>query len=141
MLKVVCAIILSNRKILITQNSSGSDHPFQWEFAGGKIKPGESEEDAIYREIREELNVEIEIQKKINSVTFDYGFKQIELIPFLCSIKKGKIKLNEHAAYKWITIDELNKIDFSGADKKMVQQTGNAEVLKEYIGEKMHHPR
>ena len=141
MLKVVCAIIISEQKILITQNSSASDHPFLWEFAGGKIKPGESAKDAILREIREELEIEIEIQKKMKSVTFDYGFKQIELIPFLCSIKKGKIKLNEHAAFKWVLFDELNNFDFSGADRKLIQHAENVSVLKEYIGKQVYHPR
>jgi 8-oxo-dGTP diphosphatase len=141
MLKVVCALIVSNRKILITQNSSGSDHPFEWEFAGGKIKSGESAENAILREIREELEIEIEIQEKIKSITFDYGFKQIELIPFLCSVKKGEIKLNEHAAFRWILVEELNTIDFSGADKKLIQHAENISILKEYIGKQMHHSR
>ena len=134
MLKVTCAIIIRNEKILIVQNNSDSDHPFQWEFPGGKINIDETPENCIKREIWEELEIEIEISRKMNSVEFDYGIKQIVLIPFLCSIKKGKIKLNEHTAFKWININELNEIDFSGADKKLIQEKQNISILEEYVG-------
>ena len=90
-LKVACAIIIQNERILIVQNNSNSDHPFQWKFPGGKIKVEETSENCIKREIFEELEIEIEICQEMNSVEFDYGFKQILLIPFLCSIKKGEI--------------------------------------------------
>ena len=135
MLKVSCAIIIQNKKILIVQNCSHSDHPFQWEFPGGKIKNRETAEVGIKREIIEELEIEIEIIFKMNSVEFDYGFKQIVLIPFLCSIKNGEIKLNEHNELKWINIDELGEIDFSGADRKLIQQKQNLAILKKYIWE------
>ncbi len=135
MLKVTCAIIIQDRKILIVQNNSDSDHPFQWEFAGGKIKIGETAKDAVKREILEELEIDIEIFVELDSVEFDYGFKEIVLIPFICSIKKGEIKLNEHKAFKWIDIKELGEIDFSGADKKLIHKTSNWVVLKKYIGE------
>lgn len=132
-LKVTCAIIIQNKKILIVQNSSDSEHPFQWEFPGGKINIEETSENCIKREIIEELEIEIENCQKINSIEYDYGFKQIMLIPFLCSIKKGEIKLNEHNALKWININELSEIDFSDADKKLIQQKQNLEILARII--------
>ena len=132
-LKVTCAIIFYNEKILVVQNSSDSDHPFQWEFPGGKIKIEETSENCIKREIIEELEIEIEICQEMYSVEFDYGFKQIVLIPFLCSIKNGEIKLNEHNAFKWININELDEIDFSDADKKLIQQKQNLEILARII--------
>jgi len=135
MLKVSCAIIIQNGKILIVQNNSDSDHPFQWEFPGGKIKAEETLANCIKREIWEELEIKIKIYEKLFSVEFDYGFKQIELIPFLCSIKNGEIILNEHNELKWIDVEELDEIDFSGADKKLIQQKQNLTILKKYIGE------
>ena len=135
MLKVTCAIIIQNKKILIVQNNSNSDHPFQWEFPGGKIYIEETSEECIKREIWEELEIEIKICQKMFYVEFDYDFKQIELIPFLCSIKKGEIKLNEHSELKWISVEELDEIDFSGADKKLIQQKQNLAILEKYIGE------
>jgi len=134
MLEVTCAIIVQDKKILITQNNANSDHPFQWEFPGGKIKTGESSADCIKREIKEELNIAVDIKVKLKPVDFDYGFRFIKLIPFLCSIKKGEIKLNEHNDFKWIEFSELENIDFSGADLKLIQQEQNLAFLKEYIG-------
>lgn len=133
MLKVTCALIIQNKKLLITQNNANSDHPFQWEFSGGKIKPGETKEESVKREVYEELGVEIMILTKMNSIEFDYKIKHIELIPFICVIKSGKIKLNEHLAFRWTVLNDLKQIDFSGADRKLINQKDNFEVLKKYI--------
>lgn len=135
MLKVTCAIIICDNRILVTQNGSESDHPFQWEFPGGKIKENESAEDCILREIREELEVKIKILKGLTAIVFDYGFKKIELIPFLCSIGKGEIKLTEHNDFDWLELKELETVDFSAADLKLIQLKKNKDVLKEYFGE------
>ena len=78
-----------------------------WEFPGGKIGKSETATDCIKREIMEELEIEVEIQNKLISIKFDYLFKQIELIPFLCSIKSGEIKLNEHEDYKGTSINSF----------------------------------
>ena len=134
MLKVTCALIVENRKVLITKNGLSSDHPFQWEFPGGKINPKEKSEDCIAREILEELNVEVNIVQKLKPVVFDYGNKRIELIPFLCSIRIGTIHLNEHVEFKWIGYDELEIINFPGADAKLFRESANSEILKKYIG-------
>lgn len=141
MIKVTCAIIIRNKKILITQRGEDSDHPFQWEFPGGKVNPGETIQECIVREIREELNIDIEILEKMMAVDFDYGFKKIRLIPFLCSPSNSEIRLNEHNDFKWIEPAELGQIDFSEADKKLIQQKKNKEILKKYFGENMHDPR
>ncbi|MDB4582186.1 (deoxy)nucleoside triphosphate pyrophosphohydrolase [Draconibacterium sp.] len=134
MLKVTCALIIENRKLLITQNNSTSDHPFQWEFPGGKIKPKEKSEECIVREIQEELNVEVIILQKLKPIVFDYGIKKIHLIPFLCRIQSGIIRLNEHVDFKWIGYDELESTDFSGADKKLFPEKANSAILKKHIG-------
>lgn len=137
-IKVVCALIIRENKLLITQNGPDSDHPLQWEFPGGKIKHGEKAEDSIIREIREELDVEVEILSRLNHVIYDYEIKKIQLIPYLCRIRSGQIKLKEHADQKWIQFAELDETDFSGADEKLIEDKMNSGILKEYIGEKMH---
>ena len=134
-LKVTCALIIQNNKIFITQNSSNSDHPFQWEFPGGKIKTGETNEDCLKREIKEELEIEVEILCELKPVIFDYEIKTIELIPFLCSFKSGKIHLNEHIDFKWLELNELKSLNFPGADLELIQLKENWDTLKEYIGE------
>lgn len=135
MLYVTCALIADKGKLLITQNSAESDHPFQWEFPGGKINPAESPEECIVREIQEELNLEIRILKKMIPVNFDYGFRKIKLIPFLCSIKNGTIRLSEHNDCKWVNTAELGEYDFSKADLKLIRQNENLEILQEYVRE------
>jgi 8-oxo-dGTP diphosphatase len=137
-IKVVCALIIRENKLLITQNGPDSDHPLQWEFPGGKIKHGEKAEDSIIREIREELDVEVEILSRLNHVIYDYEIKKIQLIPYLCRIRSGQIKLKEHVGQKWIQFAELDETDFSGADEKLIEDKMNSGILKEYIGEKMH---
>ena len=137
MIKVTCAIILQKNKLLITQRGADSDHPFLWEFPGGKIEEGELPENCIYREIKEELDIDVVILEKMQAVQFDYGFKKIELIPFLCVLKKLRIKLSEHKQYKWIHLHEIEKTDFLEADKLLLQNKKNQNILEKYLGEKM----
>ncbi len=139
MLKVTCAIINRNHRILIAQHGENSSHPFQWEFPGGKILPDESPESCIIREIKEELEIGIEILEQIIPVTFDYGSKTIELIPFICHWENGDIQLNVHKAIKWILLEELAEIDFSGADKKLISNKENLFRLKKYLGENQYN--
>lgn len=135
MLKVTCALIIKKHKLLLTQNSINSDHPFQWEFPGGKVKINESFEDCVKREIKEELDVDIQIVRELKPIQFDYGIKKIELIPFLCSIKNGEIRLKVHKDFQWITFKKLATVDFSGADLALLEVDKNRNILKEYIGE------
>ena len=141
MINVTCAIIVYNNKILITQRGEDSDHPFLWEFPGGKVNPGETIRECIVREIREELDIEVEILEKLVSVEFDYGFKKIKLFPFLCSTANHGLKLNEHYDFKWIELTDFENIDFSEADKKLIQQKKNNKILKKYFRENMYNPR
>jgi len=138
MLKVTCAIIIQQNNILITQRVAGSDHPLKWEFPGGKLMLSETVEECVIREIWEELEIEIEIMEPMVSVNHDYGFRQIELIPFLSIIKSGEIKLNEHHDFKWVTFENLEKIDFAAADQTLIQHSGNQEILKKYLRKNMN---
>jgi 8-oxo-dGTP diphosphatase len=117
MIRVTCAIIRNeDEEILIVQRGQNSDHPLKWEFPGGKIMPGESEEECIIREIKEELSMDIVIFKKLQPVKYDYGIKQIELIPFISDTLDELPLLSEHIAFKWIAPEMLSGIDFSEAD-------------------------
>jgi 8-oxo-dGTP diphosphatase len=137
MIKVTCACIVHKGRILVTQRGPNSDHPFLWEFPGGKIKPDETPEACMKREILEELELEIEILKPMVSVQHNYGIKQIELIPFLCFASTEKLKLNEHVDFKWTELDELHKLPFSEADEELIQHVTNRIILKEYLGKEM----
>lgn len=120
MIEVCCALIVKDSKLLAVQRGPQSSHPMQWEFPGGKIQTGESAEQCIIREIEEELNVGIEIIQMMSAVEFDYGNKQIRLIPFVCRISSGEIRLNEHIAKNWFGFDEWEMIDWSGADRELI---------------------
>ena len=133
MLKVTCAIILKGDKILLTQRGQHPHHPFQWEFPGGKLKAGESPEQCIRREILEELNVTVAIAEKAEPVIYDYGFKTIELIPFVCRIQSGNFTLNEHINAKWVYFNETIANTLSEADRKLIQNKKNQTKIRFHI--------
>ncbi|MBE0673873.1 MAG: (deoxy)nucleoside triphosphate pyrophosphohydrolase [Bacteroidales bacterium] len=117
MIEVSCAIIRNEeQKVLVVQRGEKSDHPFKWEFPGGKLNNDESAEDSIIREISEELDMSIIVIDELSPAEYDYGHKQIRLIPFVCDTLREKPVLNEHAAYRWVLPSELADIDLCEAD-------------------------
>lgn len=139
MIEVTCALIIENNRVLIAQNNSGSNHPFQWEFPGGKIQLNESPRSCISREIQEELDVTILIEKELTPVEHDYGNKQIRLIPFMCTIESGTVKLNEHLAFEWVNYEKLLNANLSEADLRLIRLAENRKILKEYIGKQVNN--
>ena len=125
MIDVCCAIILNGSKILAVQRGPESSHPMKWEFPGGKIQLNETAEKCIIREIEEELKVRIKIVNQLLPIDFDYGTKQISLIPFVCEIISGEIILTEHIAKCWFNFDEWETIDWSGADRELILKNYN----------------
>jgi len=120
-IRVTCAIIEKENRVLVVQRSAKMSLPLKWEFPGGKIENNESEEDCIIREIKEELNVDIEVLKKLQSSFYDYLNISIELIPFIVKEVGGEIKLLEHANYSYILKEELLKLDWAEADIPIVK--------------------
>ena len=117
MITVTCAIIRNEEnEVLIVQRGEETDHPFKWEFPGGKLAENETEEECIIREIKEELSMEIVIVGKLPSVEYDYGHKQIRLIPFICDTLDELPFLSEHIAFRWVMAGEMKSVDFSEAD-------------------------
>lgn len=123
MMDVSCAIIRNEEgRILIVQRGKNGDHPLKWEFPGGKINKGETPEDCILREIDEELEMDIIISGKLDAVYYDYGTKQVKLLPFICDTLDLNPILNEHSDYRWVEVTELNDIDFCEADIVVVRR-------------------
>ena len=123
MIDVTCAIIRNeDNDVLIVRRGEKTDHPFKWEFPGGKTIPDESHEECIIREISEELSLDIVICSRLNPVEYDYGNKQIKLIPFICDTLEDMPLLHEHIAFKWIPAENLVNIDFSEADISVAEQ-------------------
>lgn len=122
MVEVACAIIMKGDKVLLTQRSESMEHPLKWEFPGGKLKPGESPERCIKREINEELHAQIKVDQLLRSVLFDYGKGIFKLIPFVCSLRpEDEITLEQHKAYTWIEKHELEKYDILAADIEVIK--------------------
>ena len=114
---VTCALIIDNKdQLLATQRSTMMSLPLKWELPGGKIEPYETPEQCLIREIKEELNIEIEIIKSLTPNIHNYPFITIKLIPFICKCINGEIELKEHADFKWLNPNELLDLDWADAD-------------------------
>jgi 8-oxo-dGTP diphosphatase len=121
MLQVTCAIIENNGKILCAQRSEKMKLPLKWEFPGGKIEERESLKACLKREIREELGIEIDILEQLPSFEHSYSADfSIELFPFRCKILSNEIHLAEHKQIKWLSLEELEKLDWAKADVPIV---------------------
>ena len=114
-IKVVAAIIQKENKILATKRGYG-EFINMWEFPGGKIESGETKEQALVREIKEELNIEISVGKFAIDIEYQYPNFYLFMSCFMCSIKEGSIELLEHNDGKWITKEELNTLNWLPAD-------------------------
>lgn len=114
-IKVVAAIIQKENKILATKRGYG-EFINMWEFPGGKIEPGETKKQALVREIKEELNIEINVDKFALDIEYQYPNFYLFMSCFMCSIKEGSIELLEHNDGKWITKEELNTLNWLPAD-------------------------
>lgn len=122
MINVTCAIILIDNKTLVTQRSENMKLPLKWEFPGGKLEENESEIECIKREIKEEINIEIEILRRLSSCDYDYGTFKIKLIPYLANYISGDIQLSEHNDYKLLDKSELLNLDWAEADIPIVEE-------------------
>lgn len=122
MINVICAIILFENNVLVAQRGEKMKSPLKWEFPGGKLEENESEIDCIKREIKEELNLEIDILKKLTNSIFNYGTFKINLIPFVASYVSGEVILTEHNDYKLLNKSELLNLDWAEADIPIVEE-------------------
>ena len=118
-IKVVAAIILHDNLIFATQRGYG-DFKGGWEFPGGKVEPGESPQEALFREIREELSMEIEVGELFETVEYDYPAFHLSMDCFLCKIKSGTPVLLEHAAAQWLAQEELDSVAWLPADLGLI---------------------
>lgn len=120
-INVSAAIIKVQNQIFATQRGYG---PFKdgWEFPGGKIEEGETPEQALVREIKEELDTEIEIGELVDIVEYDYPDFHLTMHCFMCTIKSGDLVLKEHEAAKWLTRETLYSVDWLPADKDLIDK-------------------
>lgn len=124
-IRVVAAVIKENNCIFATARGYG-DYKGMWEFPGGKIEPGETPQEALLREIREELTAEIEVGELIHTVEYDYPTFHLSMDCFWCTIRKGELTLLEAEAGKWLDKDELYSVDWLPADLQLIEEIKEA---------------
>ena len=120
-LHVVCAVIRKDDKIFATQRGYG-EFKDGWEFPGGKIESGETPQQALKREIHEELDTEINVGDQIETVEYDYPEFHLSMQCFWCNVLSGKLTLLEAEDARWLTKDTIESVDWLPADKELVQK-------------------
>ena len=123
-IKVVAAIILHKNKDFATQRGYGAFKD-GWEFPGGKIEPGETPQEALIREIKEELDIEIDVKDFLETVEYDYPEFHLSMDCFFCTIKSGEVVLKEHEAAKWLTSETLDSVEWLPADQGLIRSIQN----------------
>jgi 8-oxo-dGTP diphosphatase len=117
---VAAAVIIESGKVFAAQRDDQGETGNLWEFPGGKLEQGESGEKAIVREIAEELQLQISVERYLMTVNHQYSSFMITMHAYLCSIHSGKLTLHEHVDYKWLEHRELKSLDWAPADKPIV---------------------
>jgi 8-oxo-dGTP diphosphatase len=120
-IKVVAAIIMDEDKIFATQRGYG-DYSGGWEFPGGKVENGEIPQEALVREIKEELDTVIEIGELIDTVEYDYPTFHLSMDCFWAKVVLGNLVLKEHAAARWLSKDELDSVEWLPADVILIDK-------------------
>ena len=122
-IEVAAAIIFREEKVLCVQRPVNAREYIssKWEFPGGKVEVDESREEALVREIREELSVDIEVSEFLMTVEHTYPDFHLTMHVFKCVLDQGEITLNEHVALKWLSVDELDQLDWAAADVPVVK--------------------
>ena len=122
---VVGAVIVEEGKILCAQRGSSKSLAYKWEFPGGKIEPGEEPEEALKREIEEEMRCKVLVEEKVEYTVYEYDFGIVHLTTFICKLIEGSPKLTEHVQIKWLYPVELSSLDWAPADIPAIEKLMN----------------
>lgn len=125
---VVAAIIRKDGKVLATQRGYG-EFKDGWEFPGGKIEPGETPEQSIVREIKEELDADIRVDSHLVDVSHDYDSFHLEMQCFVCELEHSGVTLLEHEAAAWLDFEGLYSVDWLSADIKVVDAIAENRII------------
>ena len=124
-IEVVAAVIRREGRIFATQRGYGEWKGW-WEFPGGKLEPGETPQQALAREIREELDAEIEIDALVRTVEWDYPTFHLTLHCYWCTLTSASLRLNEHDSARWLDREELHAVRWLPADVSVLEEIANA---------------
>ncbi|UOW01509.1 (deoxy)nucleoside triphosphate pyrophosphohydrolase [Agrococcus sp. SCSIO52902] len=115
-INVVGAVIVKDGEILCAQRGGSGSLAGMWEFPGGKIEPGETPQEALLREIDEELTCEVRVGAHVETTAYDYDFGVVTLTTFYCELVSGTPSLTEHAAVRWLSPADLESLEWAPAD-------------------------
>ena len=121
MTEVTAAIIVRENRFLICQRPKGKNCELLWEFPGGKTEAGESPEQCVVRECREELGVTLRVTRKLTDLVFSYPDRDVHLHFFIAEIAEGELQRREHNAFAWISADQIGQYEFCPADAAMLR--------------------
>lgn len=121
LIKVTAAILEKDSRIIIAQRKSKDHLSGKWEFPGGKIEPGETPEQCLRRELKEEFDIDVTIGEYLGSNIHHYNQISIELMAYRATWTSGTISMNDHSAYRWVTVKQLPEFDFAPADIPFVE--------------------
>lgn len=127
---VICDSLENTTKIFATARGYG-EFKGKWEFPGGKVEPGETPQQALVREIQEELTVKIEVGELIDTIEYDYPALHLSMDCFWCNIVDGEIILKEAEAAKWLGKDELFNVDWLPADIALIEKLQNSLIMRD----------
>jgi 8-oxo-dGTP diphosphatase len=126
--KVTAAIMSSNGRILIAQRKAGHHLAGKWEFPGGKIESGETPEECLRREMKEEFDIDTRVGAFLGRSHYAYNHQRIELLAFRVVWQEGILRVREHARVKWVRTGQLARFDFAPADAPFVEKLLNGEI-------------
>jgi len=129
MVVVTAALIVDSRKILIAQRKAGSHMELKWEFPGGKLEAGEKPEQCLVREIKEELELDIEVLDIYKVVMHDYDEKTVLLLCYKCKLSGGTANAADCNAFRWVDGEQLELFDYAPADIGIVEKIKNDSSL------------
>ena len=119
---VVGAVIIENGKILCAQRGPDKSLPLLWEFPGGKIEEGESQEEALQREILEEMHCVIQVGDQVEHTVYEYDFGIVHLTTFQCELVEGRPVLTEHETIEWLAPHDLQSLEWAPADIPAIEK-------------------
>ena len=128
-IRVVAAVIRDGDRIFATQRGHG-EYKDGWEFPGGKIEPGETPQEALVRELKEELDITTIVGELIDTIEYDYPEFHLSMDCFWCTIAEGEPVLKEHEAARWLTKEKLDSVDWLPADVTLVEKIRGLEIIK-----------